>query len=189
MSDGWSLISVFNIVTACVFFPSSGTLPVFQELSNISINASEFPQNHSMTEVGKDLWKPPAPIFLLKHGHLEPVALDHVQMSSEDLKRGRPHNLFGWPVPVLSHLHSKMLLGVRCSDWNCKFALIASSPVTGHHCKEHASILFMPSLQVLVHIDKIPLSLCFPRLNCSSSLTLSSYMRCSSSLITLVTLC
>ena len=39
------------------------------------------------------------------------------------------------------------------------FVPIASVPVTGYHWKEPVSVFFAPSLQVLVHVDEIPLSL------------------------------
>ena len=37
--------------------------------------------DHRMVEVGRDLWRSSGPTPLLKHGHLEPVAQDYVQMA------------------------------------------------------------------------------------------------------------
>ena len=51
---------------------------------------------------------------------------------------------------------------------------IASGPVTGHDQKEPGSILFVPSLQVLLYIDEIPPEPSLPRLNGPSSLSLFS---------------
>ncbi|KAK4829959.1 hypothetical protein QYF61_008090 [Mycteria americana] len=51
---------------------------------------------------------------------------------------------------------------------------IASCPLTGHYWKEPGSVLFKSSLQVFIHMHKIPLSLLFCMLNSPSSLSLSS---------------
>lgn len=59
-------------------------------------------QNHSLVEVGRDLWKPSDPTLLLKQGHLEPLAQAHVQTAFENVQGERFQNLFG--QPVLSHL-------------------------------------------------------------------------------------
>jgi len=61
--------------------------------------------NHRMVEVGSDLWRSSCPALLLKQGHLEQVAHDHVQMAFEYLQRWRLHNLSEQPVPVLGHPH------------------------------------------------------------------------------------
>ena len=58
-----------------------------------------------MAEVGRDLWRSSAPTTLLKQGHLQLVAQDHVQTAFEYLQGWRIHNLSGQPVPVLSHPH------------------------------------------------------------------------------------
>lgn len=34
-------------------------------------------QNHRMTEVGRNLWRPSGPILLLKQGHSELLAWEH----------------------------------------------------------------------------------------------------------------
>lgn len=54
---------------------------------------------------------------------------------------------------------------------------------------ENSSLIFPPSQQVFTHIDKILLSLLFFRLNSPSSLCLSSYIRCSHSIVIFVVLC
>jgi len=55
-----------------------------------------------------------------------------------------------------------------------QFVAMASCPVAGHHWKEPGSVTFTPSLQVFIHIDEIPSSLLFSRLNSPSPLSLSS---------------
>ena len=63
------------------------------------------PQKHRMVEVGRDLRRSSGPTTLLKQGHLDPVAQDHVQAASEYLQGWSLQNLSGQPVVVLSHPH------------------------------------------------------------------------------------
>jgi len=58
-------------------------------------------------KLGKDLWRPSGPTPLLKQGHLEPVAQDHLQMAFEYPQGWRLHRLSGQPVPGLGHPHSE----------------------------------------------------------------------------------
>jgi len=60
-----------------------------------------------MLEIGRDLWRSSGPSPLLKQGHLEPIAQDHVQTSSEYLQIGRLHNTSRKSVPVLGHTHTE----------------------------------------------------------------------------------
>ena len=48
-----------------------------------------------MVQVGRDLWRLSGLTPLLKQGHLEPVAQDHVQMAFEYLQRWRPPTSLG----------------------------------------------------------------------------------------------
>jgi len=57
---------------------------------------------HRMVEVGRGLWRPSGLTTLLKQGHLELVAQDHVHTAFEYLQGWRLHRLSGQPVPVLS---------------------------------------------------------------------------------------
>lgn len=50
-------------------------------------------------------------------------------------------------------------------------------PVTENHWQEFCSVFFILPHQVFIHLDKIPLRLCFGQNN-PSSLSLSSYQRC-----------
>ncbi|KFV81554.1 Y-box-binding protein 3, partial [Struthio camelus australis] len=61
--------------------------------------------NHSMVEVGRDLWRSSSPTSLLQQGPLEHIAQDRVQAGFEYLQRRRLHHLSGQPVPVLCHPH------------------------------------------------------------------------------------
>lgn len=86
-------------------------------------------------------------------------------MTSEDLQGERLHNLSGKSVPVLGPAHStEVLCGVQTKPPVSHFVPTASCSVTGHHCKEPGSILFGPSLQFFIYIDKIPLSFLLSRL-------------------------
>ena len=108
---------------------------------------------------------------LHKQGHLEPVAQDCVQSAFEYLQGWRLHNLPKQPVTLTV---KTVVPDVQSQLPVFQFVPIASGPGTGHHWEEPHFFLFAPSLQVLLYIDNIPLSLLFSRLNSSSSLSLSS---------------
>lgn len=65
------------------------------------------------------------------------------------------------------------------------FVPIASDPVIEHLRKEPGSVLFASSPRVLVYIEKISLSLLSSGAKSCISLSLSSWVRCSSALIIL----
>jgi len=91
-------------------------------------------QNHSMVDIGRDLWRSFGPTALLKQGHLEQVAQDHVQMAFEYLQAGRIHNLPGQPLPVLGHPHNKkVFLDHQMEPPVLQRVPVAPKPVTGHH--------------------------------------------------------
>lgn len=91
-------------------------------------------QYHRMVEVGRDLWRSSCPALLLKQGHLEPVAQDHVQMAFEYLQGWRLDNFSGQPVPVLGHPYSeKVFPDVQTEPPVFQSVPITSGPVTGHH--------------------------------------------------------
>lgn len=64
-------------------------------------------QNQGMVKVGRDLSRSSGPTPLLRQGHVDQVAQDHVQMAFEDPQGRRPHSLPGQPVPLLSSLTVK----------------------------------------------------------------------------------
>lgn len=85
------------------------------------------------------IWSTP----LLQQSHLEPTAQDHVQVTLEYLQQSRIS--LGNMCQGLGALTAEVFPGVQvCAT--------ASGPVTGHHW---GSVLFEPSLQVLVHISEI----------------------------------
>lgn len=59
-----------------------------------------------------------------------------------------------------------------------KFVLIASCPVSGLCWEEFSSLFFIPSHQVLIHIDRVSLSLLSFRLNSPNSASVSSHEKC-----------
>ena len=110
-------------------------------MADVSVQASSqmsfrFPDElyyHRKLEVGRDLWRSSGPTPLLKQGHLELAAQDHVQMASEYLQGWRLHPLPGQPVPVLGHPHSKILFpDVQREPPVFQFGPIASGHFTGH---------------------------------------------------------
>lgn len=80
---------------------------------------SIFSQSERIVEVGRSIWRSPGATCLFKRGQLEQVAQDHNQMVSEYLQQRRLHNLFGKPVPVLSH---------RALDTQVLFCKVAFHP-------------------------------------------------------------
>lgn len=79
-------------------------------LCSSKLNVINFSQKCRLVEIGRDLWRVSGPTPLLKQGHTEQDAQDHVQAVSEYLQAWRRYSLSGQPVPLLSHLHSKELL-------------------------------------------------------------------------------
>lgn len=92
-----------------------------------------FINKHRITEWLKleDIWRSSGPIPLLKQGHLQQVAQDHVQMNFEDLQPGILRNLTRQPVLVLSHLHSKVLPSVYTQFENSK-STFYNGNIAGH---------------------------------------------------------
>lgn len=88
-------------------------------------------QNHTIVEVGKDLWRLSCSALLLKQGHLDLVAHDHVQSDFEGPQGGILHNFFGQPVPGLSHPHGKQVFHMESPKF--QGGPIASSAVTENH--------------------------------------------------------
>jgi len=133
-----------------------------------------------MVEVGRELWTSSGPTFLLKQGHPDPVAQDHIRRAFGYVQGQRLHNLPGQPVLLCGHPDSeKAFPDVQREPAVFQCVPVASGPVTGHHCKESGSI-FTPSVHLFVHIDEITTtSLLFSRLSSPSSLSLSSHERCS----------
>ena len=68
-----------------MFAVSSG-LQTLEDLGEQPVTLYSHCLNHRMVEVGRDLWRSSGPNPLLKQGHLEPVAQDHVQMAFEYLQ-------------------------------------------------------------------------------------------------------
>ena len=90
--------------------------------------------SHRVADTGRDLWRSPDPIPLLKQGHLEAVAQDHVRMAFDRLQGRKLHNLSGQPVPVLGHPDSKKAFpDVQREQPVFQFVLIAFGAVMGHH--------------------------------------------------------
>lgn len=81
----------------------------------------------------------PAP--LLKQGHLDLFAQEHVQMTSEYLQGWRLKTSLGKCTVTLT---ARMCFLVFKGNLLCLFVLITSDPVTGHRQKEPGSIFFEP---------------------------------------------
>ena len=86
-----------------------------------------------MAEVGRDLCWSSGPSPLLKWGHIEPIAQDHIQTAFVDIQRGRHHKLSGQSVTVVGQLHSKVFPDIQRKPLVLEFVPIASCPVTGHY--------------------------------------------------------
>ena len=124
----------------------------------------------------------PSPILLLQTGSPRTHSPGSYLVVFEYLHRRRLRNLSGQPVPVLCHPHSKEVIShVQMELSLLQFGPTASFPVSRHLCKQPGPILLIPSLKILVHINKIPSQPSF--LQAKSSVSLSSKERCSSPLV------
>jgi len=75
-----------------------------------------------MIGVGRDLCGSPSPTPMLKQGHLEQAAQDHIQAGFEYLQRRRIHNL---SEEVLTHVRIELLV--------LQFVPADPCPVAEHH--------------------------------------------------------
>ena len=116
-----------------------------------------------MFEVGRDLWRSSGPTSLLRQGHLELAAHGYVQntfeyfwerllhsISKNEYLKTSQSNLCQCSVTLTVQKHFLML---RATVF--QFVAIASGPVTGHHWKDPGYVVFAPSLQVFIYINKI----------------------------------
>jgi len=84
-------------------------------------------------EAGRVLWRASGQTPLLKQGHVDPAAQEHVQMAFAYLQGWRLHHLSGQPVAVLGHPHSeKVFPDVQTGPPMFQCVPIASGSVTGH---------------------------------------------------------
>jgi len=137
-----------------------------------------------MVEDGRDFWKSPCPTPQLSQGHQEALAWALSRRICISPWRETSQPLWAVTLTV-----NKVFPDVQTAPHVFQLLPIASCPGTGHQRKEPGSVFFAPSLQTHIHIAKIPPSLLFSRLNSPRSLSLSSYVRCSSPLIIFVVLC
>jgi len=92
-------------------------------------------KGHRITESqnGRDLCGSSSPTPLPKHGCLQQITQDLVQVGLEYLQRTRLHHLPGQPVPVLRHPQKEVLPHVQTELSILQFVPIAPCPVAGHH--------------------------------------------------------
>jgi len=131
--DGWHLLTALLTTLGVVtwFLPALSCLVPQAPSSPLNRGGA---QNHRMVGVGRGLWRSSSPIPLLKHGHLEQAAEDLVQVGFEYLRRRRPLNPFGQPVPVLRHpQREEVLPRVQMEILMLQFVPVAPCPVAGHH--------------------------------------------------------
>jgi len=94
--------------------------PLCRALPGLSaVLCSSSAPNCRTVRLGRNLWRSFGPPPLLKQGHPQPVAQDHVQMAVEDRQGWRLHNLPEQSVPALGHPQSKkkhflMFRGTSC---------------------------------------------------------------------------
>lgn len=140
---------------------------------------------HRITEWLRDVQRSSGPTPLLNQGHLEPDAQNHVQMAFKFLEEWRLHNLSGQSVPELGHPHSEILFhdvqNLLCFSL-CTYCLWSC------HWLSLKRAWFCPfcTLAPGIYVSKIAPSCLFSRLN--SCLSLSSYQRCSSTVMIFVAL-
>ena len=84
-------------------------------------------ENDRKFEAGRHLRRSSGASPLLKQGHLEPDAQDHVQTACEDLQAWRLHNLSGQTMPGFNHSDSgKAFPDVQMEPSVFQFVCIAS---------------------------------------------------------------
>jgi len=83
-----------------------------------------------MAEVGRHLWSSSGPTSLLKQGHLQPVAQEHVWMAFKYLQGGECNDLPAQPVPVISHSHSEKVFPDVWTEHQTSFLFFCA--YTGH---------------------------------------------------------
>lgn len=84
-----------------------------------------------MFAVGRDLWRSSHANPLLRQGHLQPVAQNHIQMAFQYVQGWRLHILHEQPMAVLGPPHSeKAFLDVWREPSGLQFVPMASGPVT-----------------------------------------------------------
>jgi len=87
-----------------------------------------------MVGVGRDLCRSSSTTTLPKHGHLDQVAQDLVQVGFEYVQKKRLHNTSGQPVPAFCHPQSDTVLPhVRLELPMFPFVPVAPCPVAGQH--------------------------------------------------------
>lgn len=88
--------------------------------------------SHRMAEVGRDPWRPSGPSLLLRQGHPEHFAQDHIQVDFEYLKRRRFCRLSG--QPVLKSPHGKEAFPhIQLEVIVFQFVPIVSCTIRWHH--------------------------------------------------------
>lgn len=85
-----------------------------------------------MVEGGSDLWRSPGPTFLLKQGHPEQVAQDHVQVAFEYSKQGDSMAFLGNPCQC-SVIPTVKKCFVMVGPLVFQFVPIVSYSITKHH--------------------------------------------------------
>lgn len=131
--------------------------------------------NHSLAEVGMHLWRSPGPALLLKQGHLELIARDHVKTAFDCLG-----NLCQYLVTPTVTKCFPVLRQHLCFNL-CLLVCVSMVLSLGTMDKTLALTSLHPLSRSLYTLIRCPWV--FFGLNSSSSPSLSSYVRCSSPLI------
>lgn len=134
-----------------------------------------------MAEVGRNPWRTPGPKLLLRQEYQVlsgTMSMWLLKISRDGDSTTSLDTLIQYSVTLtvkkfFSHVQMELSL--------LQFGPTASCPVSRHLCKQPGPILLIPSLKILVHINKIPSQPSF--LQAKSSVSLSSKERCSSPLV------
>ncbi|KAK4827433.1 hypothetical protein QYF61_017990, partial [Mycteria americana] len=140
-------------------------------------------QHHRKVEIGRGLWKSPGPTPLLKQGHLEPVAQDHVQvftnidkippepslLQAEQLQLSQPfliaeilqflHHLSGTLLDTLQDVPVSLVLGSPELDpelqmWPQKGRITSQPAVNGlSNAAQDTFSLFCHKGMLLAHVQ------------------------------------
>jgi len=120
-----------------------------------------------------------------KQGQLEQVAQSHVQLGFEYLQGWGLHNISQQPFPVSEHLHSLIFKWDFLYFSLCPLPLVFSLGTS----EKSLALPLLPPIGYLYTLIRSPLRLFLTMLSNPSSLSLSSYGRCSSPFSGLTPVC
>lgn len=150
-----------------------GENPRLIRMWKLWLTISELSQNHCMVEAGRYLWRASGPTPMLKQGHLERVAQDHVQTACQLSPRKKtPQPLWALCQCSVTLTVEKVFLMLKGNLLCCCVLPLVLS--LGSSEKTLDPSCLHPPFRYLDTLMRCPLSRLFTRLNSPSSFNLPS---------------